>query len=841
MKNSHPELVTAKIATKMDPPPHTPVHSEKIEEGGLAWVPASSTQLLFSIPSELTTAMSGKLAFLPVVVKRYEGEIGVYNLEWDHSVVIKCNASDATRRLDSYIRPEQLSLVESITEPSILDTLWERYRESEYITFAGKLNIFLNSGLLQNHVLRFRLLDILSDMRRDMFETGKSQTLVCRGCSGSGKTELIKNSIHILFQQDCNMDPNLIANSVASNLFLASQLSPRAKMMTAAVAVLNCMTSAPSFKNRHSTRYLNQFSISFNPATKQISSMEIVAHPVEPFHIGVKDPLARPYSIFAHLSAFLSSDESSNNSHHITASMRDALLADYDANTIQELSLSFANLAELLLDTGVITGELWESCISALVACLHLQGVAIVGADTAIISSGTKNSVAHVESALGVEAGSLTQLLLKKSEEKMGRVIVSDNKLADAKMIQETICAELYRRVLDLLLFLLSKETSVIDQRNSFNSSSASSFSSSSSMSNTVTMLDTPGWEMQDGLTTVHGYTTFMANYMEEKLSSLFVEQLFVHELKIYADESISVPDVVFPDYIPLMELFDKSPAGLFALLEETCQFPRGEDKTFSEKAISSHAKGRLIRNGGVKAKPTTFIVKHTFGDVSYDVTGFVQTNKAKLATTTNQWLASSPLACLTHEFHTPPSRSDDPKIKAEKAMTRKGFLGNRSKEKISQLLSLVGEAAHPTFLLCIRPDVDGAIGKFNPEFVSRQIHQLAITDVARFAHQGFIYHNTFSEAYNRYRVIAPLFDTTLPSNASGMNELSVITMVRKLMALVTTLLEGESISLTPEELPVFGPHKLFLRDKYFAQIEELRINSVKRLYKAASLLQACW
>jgi ABC-type uncharacterized transport system substrate-binding protein len=50
---------------------------------------------------------------------------------------------------------------------------------------------------------------------------------------------------------------------------------------------------------------------------------------------------------------------------------------------------------------------------------MHLQTLTIVDTDQAIISSGTRNACPHAEELLGVETGSISDLILKKTEEKM--------------------------------------------------------------------------------------------------------------------------------------------------------------------------------------------------------------------------------------------------------------------------------------------------------------------------------------------------------------------------------------------------------------------------------------
>ena len=75
----------------------------------------------------------------------------------------------------------------------------------------------------------------------------------------------------------------------------------------------------------------------------------------------------------------------------------------------------------------------------------------------------------------------------------------------------------------------------------------------------------------------------------------------------------------------------EKPVSGIISLLDETCQFPRGDDKTFAEKTISTHVKTKLVRSGGARAKQVTaFVVRHSFGEIVYDAVNFINTSKVK-------------------------------------------------------------------------------------------------------------------------------------------------------------------------------------------------------------------
>lgn len=65
---------------------------------------------------------------------------------------------------------------------------------------------------------------------------------------------------------------------------------------------------------------------------------------------------------------------------------------------------------------------------------------------------------------------------------------------------------------------------------------------------------------------------------------------------------------------------------GVLSLLDEECRFPKGSDKTLLEKLHQNHAKHPNYE--APKKAGINFIVKHYAGEVSYDISGFLDKNK---------------------------------------------------------------------------------------------------------------------------------------------------------------------------------------------------------------------
>jgi myosin heavy subunit len=274
-----------------------------------------------------------------------------------------------------------------------------------------------------------------------------------------------------------------------------------------------------------------------------------------------------------------------------------------------------------------------------------------------------------------------------------------------------------------------------------------------------------------------------VANYMDERLTAHYVDHCFHRELKKFAEESIQLPEMAIPDNVAILELFgtflltnvpmaatfvcslimelpaEKPVSGLISLLDETCQFPRGDDKAFADKTISTHVKTKLVRSGGSKAKQATaFVVRHYFAEVTYDSAGFVQTSRIKLPANALNLLSTSPLPVLNpQQTPTAPNRfgstdimdklttrtvpagsssssgADAPAAVTPSSVSAKlagaggqavskqtSFPFSKCRDNFNKLLKAIDETSTCTYVLCLRPHLDSSSRAMNPEYVAK-------------------------------------------------------------------------------------------------------------------------
>jgi myosin-5 len=136
------------------------------------------------------------------------------------------------------------------------------------------------------------------------------------------------------------------------------------------------------------------------------------------------------------------------------------------------------------------------------------------------------------------------------------------------------------------------------------------------------------------GVLDIYGFESFKINSFEqlcinltnEKLQQHFNQHVFKMEQEEYTREEINWSYVEFVDNQDVLDLIEKKPGGIIALLDEACMFPKSTHETFAQKMYQTY-KGHK-RFSKPKLAQTAFTVNHYAGDVTYSAEQFLDKNK---------------------------------------------------------------------------------------------------------------------------------------------------------------------------------------------------------------------
>ncbi|CAE7325443.1 myoI [Symbiodinium natans] len=151
------------------------------------------------------------------------------------------------------------------------------------------------------------------------------------------------------------------------------------------------------------------------------------------------------------------------------------------------------------------------------------------------------------------------------------------------------------------------------------------------------------------GVLDIAGFESFEHNSLEqlfinlsnELLQKHFNEFFFRMELEEYEAEGVSVGvEVQYQDNSDIVEMINGK-GGILSMLDDEVLIPKATDQTFVSKVIRTHGNNpRIVKSkmgGAVK-----FGIKHFAGEVTYDVSGFLEKNMAKLPDEALELLKSS-------------------------------------------------------------------------------------------------------------------------------------------------------------------------------------------------------
>ncbi|KAI5402536.1 hypothetical protein KIW84_050230 [Lathyrus oleraceus] len=104
------------------------------------------------------------------------------------------------------------------------------------------------------------------------------------------------------------------------------------------------------------------------------------------------------------------------------------------------------------------------------------------------------------------------------------------------------------------------------------------------------------------------------------------MQHVFKMEQEEYTKEEIDWSYIEFVGNQDVLDLIEKKPGGVIALLDEACMFPRSTHKTFAEKLYQTLKDNK--RFSKPKLSRTDFTINHYAGDVTYQTDLFLDKNK---------------------------------------------------------------------------------------------------------------------------------------------------------------------------------------------------------------------
>ncbi|KAK9149162.1 hypothetical protein Scep_007919 [Stephania cephalantha] len=667
-----------------------------------------------------------QLAWIDGEVSRVNGQ-EVYVQTIDGRVVV-ANLSKVFPK-DTEAPPggvDDMTKLSYLHEPGVLQNLATRYELNEIYTYTGNILIAVNPfqrlphlydthmmeqykgatfGELSPHV--FAVADVAY---RAMINEGKSNSILVSGESGAGKTETTKMLMRYLAYLGGRSG---IEGRTVEQQVLESN------------PVLEAFGNAKTVRNNNSSRFGKFVEIQFDK-NGRISGAAIRTYLLERSRVcQISDP-ERNYHCFYLLCAAPPEDiekyklGNPKSFHYLNQSNCYGLDGVNDAH--EYLATRRA------MDIVGISEHEQEAIFRVIAAILHLGNINFAKGkeiDSSVIKDDTSRF--HFQMAaelLMCDAHSLEDALIKRVMVTPEEVITRTLDPASALVSRDALAKTIYSRLFD---WLVEKINSSIGQDP--NSKSL------------IGVLDIYGFESFK----CNSFEQFCINFTNEKLQQHFNQHVFKMEQEEYTKEEINWSYIEFVDNQDVLDLIEKKPGGIIALLDEACMFPKSTHETFAQRLYQTFKSNK--RFAKPKLSRTDFTITHYAGEVTYQADQFLDKNKDYVVAEHQDLLTASKCSFVASLFPPLPEESS----KSSKFSS----IGSRFKLQLQSLMETLS-STEPHYIRCVKPNNVLKPSIFENANVIHQLRCGGVLEAIRISCAGYPTRRTFFEFLNRFGLLAP-------------------------------------------------------------------------------------
>ncbi|KAG4959195.1 hypothetical protein JHK87_035828 [Glycine soja] len=242
-----------------------------------------------------------------------------------------------------------------------------------------------------------------------------------------------------------------------------------------------------------------------------------------------------------------------------------------------------------------------------------------------------------------------------------------------------------------------------------------------------------------------NSFEQFCINFTNEKLQQHFNQHVFKMEQEEYTKEEIDWSYIEFVDNQDVLDLIEKKPGGIIALLDEACMFPKSTHETFSQKLYQTFKNNkRFIKP---KLSRTSFTISHYAGEVTYLADMFLDKNKDYVVAEHQDLLIASKCSFVAGLF--PPSPEESSKS------SKFSSIGSRFKLQLQSLMETLN-STEPHYIRCVKPNNVLKPAIFENLNIIQQLRCGGVLEAIRISCAGYPTRRTFYEFLNRFGVLAP-------------------------------------------------------------------------------------
>ncbi|CAK9016123.1 unnamed protein product [Durusdinium trenchii] len=694
-----------------------------------------------------------------------------------------------------------------VDNAAVLHTVRTRYKRSDIYTFVSKMLVAVNpfkelAVYSKENLIKYLGASSTMDLPPHIYALGlhavkglqqnggTSQVVLISGESGAGKTESAKlvmsyiseaiGSSRQLQRRESRprysvaFDPATPGQSRRKSRY--SVIDPAKPSIQDKIIqtnpILEAFGNAMTVRNNNSSRFGKWTQMIISP-NMTIEGCSVTDYLLEVTRVCGSAEKERNYHIFFQLLQARDDPElqdlgieAPQEYNYIKGSQLTAPGID-DARCFLEVKEAFLALSFSL--------EVQKEIFKVVVGLLVLGNIDIADGDEAKIEGNA--AVSKASQLLGIDPEALKSMILIQQRKVGTEVMNSQRTPPQAKSVRDTFARMLYGRTFKWLIEKINEKLR--------ESSTSQVF---------LGVLDIAGFESFER----NSLEQLFINLSNEILQSHFNQHFFRMELKEYEAEGIEVGiDIKYQDNSDIVSLINAK-GGILSLLDDEASLPRTTDETFVSKVIRAHGDHtRIVRTRMGGAGAVKFGIKHFAGEVTYDATGFLEKNRAKLPDEAAALLCSSSSSILqeigkkvTAEVEAE-SRSKGRKVKTVSS----GF-----RQSLEDLMQTVN-SAEPHFIRCLKPNPAKAPDNFDSKYTYEQMLYSGIFEAVRIRQSGFpmrLLHADFVERYCRCLPKEQWPELVGPRQVPEQEKLNlVVTALRKQLAQVDLPDQGLAVGTT--------------------------------------------
>eukprot|EP00257_Ricinus_communis_P017422 XP_015575855.1 myosin-9 isoform X1 [Ricinus communis] len=619
---------------------------------------------------------------------------------------------------------DDMTKLQYLHEPAVLHNLATRYEINEIYTYTGNILIAVNPFQRLPHLYDAYMMEQYKGARvgelsphvfaiaeisyREMINEGKSNSILVSGESGAGKTETTKMLMRYLAY--------LGGNKAAEGRTVEQKVLE-------SNPVLEAFGNAKTVRNNNSSRFGKFVEIQFDEHGR-ISGAAIRTYLLERSRVcQISDP-ERNYHCFYLLCAAPQEEiekyklGNPRSFHYLNQSSCYELVGVDDAHDY--------TATRRAMDVVGISEKEQEAIFRVVAAILHLGNIDFTkdeDIDSSVVKDESNFHLQMTAELLMCDPQSLEDALCKRVMITPEEIIKKSLDPHGAAVNRDGLAKTIYSRLFD---WLVDKINVSIGQDPNSNC--------------LIGVLDIYGFESFR----TNSFEQFCINFTNEKLQQHFNQHVFKMDQQEYIKEEINWSYIEFVDNQDVLDLIEKKPGGIIALLDEACMFPKATHETFSERLYQTFKDHKRF----VKPKltRTDFTIIHYAGEVQYQSDQFLDKNKDYVVPEHQDLLSASRCSFVAGLF---PSLSEET-TKSSKFSS----IGSRFKLQLQQLMDILN-STEPHYIRCVKPNNSLEPSVFDSINVLQQLRSGGVLEAIRIKCSGFPAHRTFSEFLQRYGMLA--------------------------------------------------------------------------------------